>query len=231
MNTAKYLIIATFILSTFSTYSQESDNKELNNKNEKDIKNLFYCPNGLGSIGLSPNQNFGINVWDPQDKLEIRGSNVFLRLTEMEEVESGFIISDYTNETNQFVKLLYNSLTNNFAIYLNSNTYPIIAFTKDGKTITKDIYAQKVKVQNNVMGDYWPDFVFKKDYQLMDLSELETYINKNQSLPLVPSAKDVSTEGIDLAEMNAILLQKIEELTLYIIEQQKEINEIKKQIQ
>lgn len=73
----------------------------------------------------------------------------------------------------------------------------------------------------------WPDFVFNNDYKLMNLYELEQYINKNQHLPEVPSAEEVSANGIDLGKMNAILLQKLEELTLHVIELQKQIDELK----
>lgn len=75
--------------------------------------------------------------------------------------------------------------------------------------------------------DSWPDFVFGNNYKLMNLYELEQYINANQHLPEVPSAEEVSASGIDLGEMNAILLQKVEELTLHIIELQKQIDELK----
>lgn len=75
--------------------------------------------------------------------------------------------------------------------------------------------------------DSWPDFVFGNNYKLMNLYELEQYINTNQHLPEVPSAEEVSASGIDLGEMNAILLQKVEELTLHIIELQKQIDELK----
>lgn len=75
--------------------------------------------------------------------------------------------------------------------------------------------------------DSWPDFVFGNNYKLMNLYELEQYINANQHLPEMPSAEEVSASGIDLGEMNALLLQKVEELTLHIIELQKQIDELK----
>lgn len=75
--------------------------------------------------------------------------------------------------------------------------------------------------------DSWPDFVFGNNYKLMNLYELEQYIDTNQHLPEVPSAEEVSASGIDLGEMNALLLQKVEELTLHIIELQKQIDELK----
>ncbi|MCF6405176.1 hypothetical protein L3C95_19895 [Chitinophaga filiformis] len=74
----------------------------------------------------------------------------------------------------------------------------------------------------------WADFVFEPDYRLPSLTDLETYIKKNKHLPDVPSASEVAKEGLDLGEMNKILLQKIEELTLHVIEMQKEIDQLKK---
>lgn len=72
--------------------------------------------------------------------------------------------------------------------------------------------------------DEWPDYVFGGDYHRMSLYELEEYIDLNHHLPEVPSAEEVSEQGIDLGEMNAILLQKVEELTLHVIELQKQID-------
>jgi hypothetical protein len=68
-----------------------------------------------------------------------------------------------------------------------------------------------------------PDYVFEKDYNLLPLSELETYINQNKHLPEVPSAKEMDANGLNLKEMNLILLKKVEELTLHLIEQNKVI--------
>jgi hypothetical protein len=82
-----------------------------------------------------------------------------------------------------------------------------------------------VKLQAN-----WPDVVFKKDYALMPLSEVKTYIDKNQHLPEMPAATEVEKDGVNLGEMNRLLVKKVEELTLYLIEQQKEIDELKAKI-
>lgn len=73
----------------------------------------------------------------------------------------------------------------------------------------------------------WPDYVFKKDYDLMPLDEVEKFIEKEGHLPNVPSAAEVEKEGQSLGEMNKILLEKVEELTLHLIRQQKEIDELK----
>lgn len=82
----------------------------------------------------------------------------------------------------------------------------------------------KVAVKNS---DDWADYVFAKDYQLKSLEEVETYINENNHLPDVPSAEEVVESGIDVAQMDALLLQKIEELTLYVIQLKAELNALK----
>ncbi|MGY3214533.1 hypothetical protein [Mucilaginibacter sp. HD30] len=75
--------------------------------------------------------------------------------------------------------------------------------------------ATSIKVMLNAN---WPDFVFLKDYKLPTLTELKTYVDKNQHLPDMPSADEVHAKGLDLGEMNRLLLKKVEELTLYLIE-------------
>ncbi|VXD14828.1 hypothetical protein [Marinoscillum sp. 108] len=81
------------------------------------------------------------------------------------------------------------------------------------------IGAREIKVESSG----WSDFVFEKDYKLRPLEELESYVSEHQHLPEIPSEAEVTAHGINLGEMNAKLLQKIEELTLYLIEQNKEI--------
>jgi len=83
----------------------------------------------------------------------------------------------------------------------------------------------KVKAQNN-----WPDFVFAPSYKLPTLQQLETFIKENNHLPDIPSAKEVREHGIDLGDNQAKLLQKIEELTLYIIDQNKKLEAVQQQL-
>lgn len=73
----------------------------------------------------------------------------------------------------------------------------------------------------------WSDYVFSDDYHLRPLSEVARYIKENRHLPEIPSAKEVEEQGVDLGANQALLLKKIEELTLYIIKQQSEIDELK----
>ncbi len=91
-----------------------------------------------------------------------------------------------------------------------------------GTIISEEII---VKLQSD-----WPDYVFSEDYLLPTLSEQEQYILKNNHLQGVPSSQDVIKNGIKIADMQSILLQKIEELTLYIIKQEKDIKILSHQV-
>jgi hypothetical protein len=89
------------------------------------------------------------------------------------------------------------------------------------------IHAREVKVD---LTGALADFVFNTDYQLMPLTEVEQFVKTNKHLPSIPSATEVQNNGLNMGEMQNKLLQKIEELTLYLIEQQKEIDDLKKQL-
>jgi hypothetical protein len=89
--------------------------------------------------------------------------------------------------------------------------------------VEKDLQVNgKIKI-----GNTWsleaPDYVFNETYNLRSLNEVEQYINENKHLPEIPSAAQIKKDGIDLVEMNMTLLKKVEELTLYVIEQNKKI--------
>lgn len=76
----------------------------------------------------------------------------------------------------------------------------------------------------------WPDYVFKKDYRLPSLTEVKTYIDKNQHLPEIPSAAEIAKDGLNLGDMNKLLMKKVEELTLYLIEKDNENKDLQKQV-
>jgi len=135
----------------------------------------------------------------------------------------------------------------NYILYLNDNgkvgvntNNPTAQLTVNGKTLIGDpavvtsmpgtynlyvqngILTEKVRVAVNGSAT-WADYVFADDYKLRSLDEVEKFIAANKHLPEVPSACEVEDNGIDMAEMDATLLKKIEELTLYIIDQNKKI--------
>jgi hypothetical protein len=94
-------------------------------------------------------------------------------------------------------------------------------FAVAGKAIMEEV---------KVEASPWPDYVFSSDYSLMSLQELQDFINTNGHLPEVPDAETVEEEGIALGEMNALLLKKIEELTLYLIEIKEENQNLKEEV-
>ena len=91
-------------------------------------------------------------------------------------------------------------------------------------SVNGKIRAKEIKVETA----NWPDYVFGKEYKLPNLKETETFIKANGHLPGVPSATVAEKEGIELGEMNKVLLKKIEELTLHLIEKDKEIQALRK---
>jgi len=126
--------------------------------------------------------------------------------------------------------------TSNGKIYLGSSaTYP--STTGNYKLFVEGgILTEKVKVALRSSSN-WADYVFAKDYKLMPLKDVEKFVNANKHLPGIDSADELAAKGLDVAEMQAKQMEKIEELTLYIIEQnkvleknQKEIEELKSQM-
>ncbi|WP_190808393.1 discoidin domain-containing protein [Flagellimonas sp. S3867] len=89
----------------------------------------------------------------------------------------------------------------------------------DGKLITEEVLVQ--------LSGNWPDYVFKEGYDLPTLEEIQKHIKEKGHLPNIPSATEVKANGIELGEMNRLLLEKIEELTLYILQLKEEINLLK----
>ncbi len=111
---------------------------------------------------------------------------------------------------------------------------------REALSVNGTIRSKEVKVETA----NWPDYVFKPTYQLPPLSEVKEYIDQNQHLPDMPSEAEVSKNGISLGEMNKLLVKKLEEVTLYLIEkdkcdqakvsqlalQQKQINKLKQKL-
>jgi len=108
--------------------------------------------------------------------------------------------------------------------FTNGNVGIGITNPQSKLAVNGTITAKEIKV--TLTG--WPDYVFGKNYNLMPLKELEQFITKNSHLPEIPSAAEVEENGVQLGEMNAILLKKIEELTLYILQLEKRLSDVEK---
>jgi hypothetical protein len=114
-------------------------------------------------------------------------------------------------------------------ITVGTPTVTIPAGSSYKMAVAGGIITEKVRVATNGT-TFWADFVFDKSYKLRSLNEVAKYIKLNKHLPDVPSTAEVTQQGIDLANTQAILLQKIEELTLYVIEQNKKIERLNKKV-
>jgi len=112
--------------------------------------------------------------------------------------------------------------------------------TPDQKlTVKGKIHTQEVLVDLN--GAVAPDYVFERyykgysalkgDYRMLDLKSLEAFLKQNHHLPEIPSAQKLKENGLELKKMNLLLLQKIEELTLYTLQQQKQLDALQGQVQ
>ncbi len=103
----------------------------------------------------------------------------------------------------------------------NSNNVGVGTFSPDRiLTIKGKVHAEELNINLAVAG---PDYVFKDDYPLMPVSELEAYVKTHSHLPEVPSAEELKEEGLNISEMSMLMLKKTEELTLYILSHEKRI--------
>ncbi|WP_121810183.1 hypothetical protein [Mucilaginibacter kameinonensis] len=157
--------------------------------------------------------NVGIGTTNPQNKLDVAGgitgsSESRLYLTNYTDpllgtgfalkIGSGGLAVNGNSIFNDGISIGSSRLPAGYKFAVNGN---VIA-----TSVTVKLYAE------------WPDYVFGPNFSLPTLKDVKTYIKQNRHLPEIPSAKQVAQEGQDLGEMNRLLLKKVEELTLYLIE-------------
>ncbi|MBR7036145.1 MAG: hypothetical protein IKI25_10350 [Bacteroidales bacterium] len=114
-----------------------------------------------------------------------------------------------------------------FSDFVGIGTTNLTATSGYKLAVDGGILCEEVKVISNVPS---ADYVFENGYNLRSLNEVEAFVSENKHLPDVPSAKEFKANGYKMGDMDNLLLQKIEELTLYIIEQQKQIDELKSKL-
>jgi len=136
---------------------------------------------------------------------------------------------EYTNETAEILRVSNPStsktpflLKANGEMIIESSSRRILHLEANGL-----LRARRVKVDQ----DTWADYVFEKEYKLMPLNELDAFVKENKHLPNIPSTAEVKENGVDVAEMNMLLLEKVEMLTLYMIEQNNQSLELKAKIE
>lgn len=154
-------------------------------------------------------------------------------------IKSFSIVHDFYGQTNSSINFYRGgSILGGFMTFSTSDNTEKMRIATNGNvgigttipdaklTVNGNIHAKEVKIDLSIPA---PDYVFASDYKLKSLHEVEEYIKQNSHLPEIPSAKEIDKNGLFLAVMNMSLLKKVEELTLYMIEQSKEIETLKKE--
>lgn len=216
---------------------QDSDWLRIDDQQALDIDNSIYT-----------NGNVGINISNPTAALHTSGSLIFDDLITTTTNIEYYLGVDEVGRVYKVPKTLdpddvavsndndWLKLDNTFSGSINDNIYTLgkVAINLNflpsrsnefdlsgyglfvgGGVLTEEV---RVSLQNE-----WADYVFKDDYKLMSIEELERHIDEKGHLPNVPNAEVVESEGLELGDMNRILLEKIEELSLYIIQLNKKI--------
>lgn len=176
--------------------------------------------NETGKVGIG-------NVTSPSAKLHIKADSDEKADLMLEATGTSAI---YFKNKNNSISLTGNIMTlsaGGFS-YTNGNVAIGTMPNNDYKLAVKGVIRSEEVVVELMTS--WPDYVFASDYSLPKLNEVKAFVNKNGHLPGLPSASQVSEEGLGLGDINAKLLEKIEELTLYIIEQEERIQKLEEKL-
>lgn len=249
----KTLIVFLILLISEYSYSQERETTGNNNGDSTNTRGSRYVktpdPGGRSTnipLWLTPTDLGTSMIWQrtglsmlsiyPPELHTINNSFMIFMNDDIPTRRGINIPNDPSGEFNFWIHSWQNEAAFNFKNALNENTY--LTIKKNGKvgigtntpTGTLTVNGNIISEEMEVVVDVWPDYVFNDNYKLISLTRVESFIKKNKHLPDVPSEREVKENGLNLGDMDAILLKKIEELTLYIIEQDKRMRILNEKI-
>jgi hypothetical protein len=177
-------------------------------------------PDNLSGFLMMGSQT-GLNVVADNNEIQARNNGLAANLT-LQNGGGNVYIGDLANFTNSHRLGVDGNAVITGAVRIGTTVTPSgYKLAVDGKMICTEVLVRLVA--------NWPDYVFNKNYRLPGLDEVESFIQKNKHLPGIPSAAAIEKGGVSLGEMQKLQMEKIEQLTLYIIELKKEIEKLKAQ--
>lgn len=201
----------------------------------RDIGNggiYFLTGDGSGHqerMVIKPDGRIGIGSSNPQQNLSIADVRPSLSLVENGGDAGVMEFNEVTNQIRFQYRTQSGSVWEKNIMVLDGDDGNVGIGTININEGYKLSVGGSIRAEEIVVETGWADFVFEDDYELKPLSDLESFIRENKHLPEIPSAGEVEDNGVKLGDMQSKLLQKIEELTLYVIEQDKALKAIEKE--
>ncbi|MCF8258737.1 MAG: hypothetical protein K9J06_14370, partial [Flavobacteriales bacterium] len=215
---------------------------------------LIDNPDGNPILRILKDGNIGVGTSSPQARLDVRDAegNAALRVYNDGKVVAGAPLLGqgdeallYIGDENHYIRSLFDK---GLSLSTAGADDALVIDDWSGKvniggryTGSVPLSGYKLSVNGTIVGkefyvtadpwniDPWPDFVFNKGYELRPLDELQRFINEQGHLPEMPTAEEVETQGVGMARMSTLLLQKVEELTLYMLQMDKRMKELEEE--